>query len=293
MKRRDFILKTGTVAAGILLLNTFEKSNQLLASPNIKISKERITKKQIQTTMLSSTAQKALDTYGGAELWKNSKYIEAEVSAKGLAFKLKHRPFFERAKIIMEIGRPFSKLKPIGKNENICGVLDGLDVRLEKPDGTIIAERKNARNYFPFGKRLFKWDDMDMAYFANYAFWNYFTFANLLMNENILWLEKEPGILVATFPDSIPTHCKTQEFHIDMNTGKLIQHNYTVDIISKLAKVANVIIQHKEENGICYTSERRVTPRNSKGKPLKKPIMIDINVYSFKLTNDAIINNKL
>jgi len=235
--------------------------------------------------MLSLTAKKAIDAYGGVELWQKAKYIEAIVSAKGFAFTLKQRPILDHAKIIMEIKRPFSKLTPIGKNKSITGVLDGLNVRLEDKDGNIIAERKNAKEYFPYGRRLFYWDDLDMSYFSNYAFWNYFTFPNLLMNENIIWKEKAEGILEATFPESIPTHSKIQEFHIDMASGKLIQHNYTVDVMSKLAKVANVVTENSELNGLNYPSRRIVTPRSKTGKVFKWPVMIDIKVHEYKLIN--------
>ena len=74
--------------------------------------------------MLSLAANKAIKAYGGTELWQSHKFIEAEVSVKGLAFTLKRRPFFEHAKIIMEIRKPFSKITPIGKDKNISGILD-------------------------------------------------------------------------------------------------------------------------------------------------------------------------
>lgn len=154
--------------------------------------------------MLSITAKKVIEAYGGTEVWNNSKYLEAEVSVKGLAFTLKRRPFLEHAKI--KIGKLFSKLTPIGKNKNITSVIAG---------------RKNARYYFSFGRRLFYWDDLDLAYFSNYTFWNYFTFPRLLMNENIIWTEKEPGLLEGIFPDSIPTHNKIQQFHIYMESKKM------------------------------------------------------------------------
>jgi hypothetical protein len=234
---------------------------------------------------LSPTAQRALDAYGGAEIWQNNRYIEAEVSVKGLAFTLKRRPFFERAKIKMEIDRPFSKLTPVGKNKSISGILDGDHVKLENGNSEIVAERKNARQYFPYGKRLFLWDDLDMTYFANYAFWNYFTLPRLLMNETIEWTEKSEGVLVAKFPESIPTHNEMQEFHFDIKTGRLIQHNYTAEIISKLAKAANVVIAHSEQNNLHFTSLRRVTPRTKKGKPLNRPILIEIKVHKYLLTS--------
>jgi hypothetical protein len=148
--------------------------------------------------MLSLTALKAIEAYGGKKLWENLKYIEAEASVTGLAFTLKRRPIFENVKITMEIERPFSKISAIGKDKNVFGVLDGKDVRLEDAKGKVLTERKNAKSFFPFGRRLFYWDDLDMAYFANYAFWNYFTLPRLLLSDKIEWLEKEAGVLVAT-----------------------------------------------------------------------------------------------
>lgn len=236
--------------------------------------------------MLSLTARKAIHAYGGDVYWQNHKYIEAEVSVTGLAFTLKRRPFFEHAKIKMEIARPFSKIIPIGKDKNICGILNGNDVRLENANGLTIAERKNARDFFPYGRRLFYWDDLDMAYFANYAFWNYFTLPNLLRNDSIQWVEKSEGCLQAAFPENFPTHSKIQEFHFDKQSGLLVQHNYTADIISKLAKAANVVLEHKRTNTLLYPSSRIVTPRNGEGKALKRPILINITVHDLRLTNE-------
>lgn len=235
---------------------------------------------------LSQTANRAIKAYGGSDIWTSHKYIEADVSVKGLAFKLKRRPFFGHAKIKMEIGKPFSKLTPIGKDKNITGLLDGNDVRLENANGETISERKNARNYFPYGRRLFYWDDLDMAYFANYAFWNYFTLPILLIDNRIEWTEKENGVLSAIFPNSIPTHSTKQEFCFDKTTGLLIQHNYAADIISPLAKAANVVKEHKQFEQGLFPSLRKVTPQNGNGKALNRPTLIDITVHTFKLTND-------
>lgn len=231
--------------------------------------------------MLSKTAKNAIDAYGGTQLWNQQKYISAEVSVNGLAFTLKRRPFFKNAKIIMEIGRPFSKISPIGNNSNITGVLDGNDVRLEDAYGQILSERKNARSFFTFGRRLLYWDDMDMSYFANYAFWNYFTLPNLLLSSEINWIEKEEGFLVGVFPASFPTHNSVQEFHFDTNSGLLVQHNYTVDIISSLETAANVVNEHNKTGDYVYPSSRLVTPRTSKGTAMKHPILIDITVHKY------------
>ena len=235
---------------------------------------------------LTETAEKAIAAYGGRVLWQNAKTLETGISASGLAFTMKRRPFFRHAKMVLAIHRPFSTLTPIGLNPTITGILDGLDVRLENEKGQIISERRNARDYFKIGRRLFYWDDLDMSYFANYASWNYFTLPALLMREDIFWTELEPGWLEARFPDEIPTHSKVQRFRFDRETGLLIQHDYTADIISPLAAASNVVLRHAQNSsGLVYPSIRRVTPKGPKGKPLGGPVLIHLDIHDFRLIN--------
>ena len=235
---------------------------------------------------LTETAEKAIAAYGGRVLWQNAKTLETGISASGLAFTLKRRPFFRHAKMVLAIHRPFSTLTPIGLNPTITGILDGLDVRLENEKGQIISERRNARDYFKIGRRLFYWDDLDMSYFANYASWNYFTLPALLMREDIFWTELEPGWLEARFPDEIPTHSKVQRFRFDRETGLLIQHDCTADIISPLAAASNVVLRHAQNSsGLVYPSIRRVTPKGPKGKPLGGPVLIHLDIHDFRLIN--------
>ncbi|MGB2503360.1 MAG: hypothetical protein ACPH94_07785 [Flavobacteriaceae bacterium] len=94
-----------------ILCNSFERIGSILGDINYC---KTIKKKGAITPSL--TAQKAIDAYVGTELWKNVKFIEAELSVRGLAFTLKRRPFFKHAKLIMEIDKPYSILTPIGKN---------------------------------------------------------------------------------------------------------------------------------------------------------------------------------
>jgi len=233
---------------------------------------------------LSETAKKAINAYGGMETWSNASHIEAEVSVKGLAFVLKGRPFFNHAKIFAKVQTPFCKITPIGKKAEISGILDGNNVRLETQDGKILAERLNARRYFFSLRRNFWWDDLDMAYFANYAFWNYMTLPALLIRADIAWTEVQSGTLEARFPGHLPTHCTNQYFKFDPESGLLIQHNYTAEVISKYANAANVVLEHKSNNGMTYFNSRQVTPSIRDGSALKFPILIDIKIFNFSLT---------
>ncbi|MBN8222798.1 MAG: hypothetical protein J0L53_17925 [Spirochaetes bacterium] len=124
---------------------------------------------------LSKTAQRALSAYGGATIWQKAQRIEAIADVSGLAFRLKFRPLFRSVRIELKVHEPVSKITPIGSQPGLSGILQGHDVWLEDATGIIADSRPAARKYFPGGRRLFYWDELDMAYFANYAFWNYLT----------------------------------------------------------------------------------------------------------------------
>jgi len=232
---------------------------------------------------LSNTAGRAIEAYGGIDLWREAKRVEAEVSVKGLAFTLKGRPFFDHAEIIMDAQNPVSRLTPIGRDPEITGILDGDDVRLEKSNGEMLRARNNARSAFSSLRKNLRWDDLDMAYFANYAFWNYFTLPALLMRKDIQWEEVSSGVLNAEFPDSVPTHCRFQQFTFDENSGLLKRHNYTADVISRFARAANLVLSHSESDGALYASSRRVTPAGPNGKPMPFPELINIRVHRFSV----------
>ncbi|HMW33647.1 MAG TPA: hypothetical protein PLH27_01040 [bacterium] len=233
--------------------------------------------------MSESTINKAIRAYGGEACWKKAKRIEAEISVRGLAFTLKQRPFFEHALVQMEIARPVSSIIPIGRDPSIRGRLDSEDVWLEDVSGKVLETRNSIRRYFPFGKHAFRWDDLEMSYFANYAMWNYLTLPSLLMNEEILWSETEQGIVKAVFPTSIPTHSKNQEFRFDKDTGLLCEHLYTVDIIGRYARATHTILAHNEDTGLIYPSRRKVTPQTPWRTALPGPILIDIEIHRFRL----------
>ena len=52
---------------------------------------------------MNPTAQKAIEAYGGRQLWAKANRLEAEFSANGLTFTLKRRSYFKRAKIAIEL----------------------------------------------------------------------------------------------------------------------------------------------------------------------------------------------
>jgi len=233
---------------------------------------------------MTPTLERALAAYGGEALWRNAKSIEANIDTHGLAFTLKRRPVYTHVKLRLEVNEPVAQLSPIGKLDGITGVLKGSDVMLIDASGTVINERKDARRSFSNFRQNFWWDDLDMSYFGNYAMWNYLALPALLLRDDIQWRELKPGTLEATFPGHLPTHCKVQQFHFDLETGLLKQHDYTAEVISKMAKAANRVIEHQtNEDGVVFTAQRLVTPRSAAGKALPFPRLIEISVRDFKV----------
>ena len=122
-----------------------------------------------------------------------------------------------------------------------------------------------------------------MAYFANYAMWNYLTLSALLMRKDINWNEIEAGLLEAIFPKAIPTHNQRQRFRFEQESGLLLQHDYTAEVISRMAKAAHVVLDHSESEGLRFTSHRRVTPISARGKPLRGPTLLEITIHDYHL----------
>ena len=77
-----------------------------------------------------------------------------------------------------------------------------------------------------------------------------------------------------------------QRFRFDRETGRLIQHDYTAQIISPLAAASNVVLQHAQNSsGLVYPSIRRVTPKGLKGKPLGGPVLIHLDIHDYRVNS--------
>lgn len=235
---------------------------------------------------LSPTAARAVAAYGGEARWRAAATIDLRVSAYGAAFRWKWRAAMVRVRATLDVHRPYVRL--VDERRGTVGVLDGFNVHLEDPDapGRVLARRENARAYFPYGRRLFYWDELDHTYFASYALWNYVTLPALLMRDDIAWTEVRPGILDARFPAGIPTHSRQGRFHFDLDTGRLRQYDYTADVFGGWAKGAHVVLAHDEIDGVVFTSHRRVTPRRADGAPARLPLLVDVRLEEFRLRAD-------
>lgn len=213
--------------------------------------------------------------YGGATRWNAVKRIALRVSAHGFAFRMKWRPPMVRVRAHIDVHRPVVRFFPESA-DGLIEVFAGDEVRLEDREGGVVESRPNPQDGFPGGRRLLWWDRLDQIYFAGYALWNYVTFPALLDREDINWEVVGASTLRAHFPEGFPTHNQLQEFHIDLETGLLIQHDYTASVFGNWAKGAHRVLEHQRVDGLAFGTSRRVTPRRKDGTPGPFPLLVGI-----------------
>jgi hypothetical protein len=164
------------------------------------------------------------------------------------------------------------------------GILDGQDVRLESQSGDVVRVRENARARFPWGRRLFHWDDLDLTYFLGYAAWNYFTLPALLLRDDIVWNEVRDGTLASTFPPHLPTHGQKQHHIFDVESGLLEAYDYNAEIVLPFAYGHHVVKEREFANGVPYESRRIVYPMSDLGgKAFTRPTLVDITIRDWRL----------
>jgi hypothetical protein len=227
--------------------------------------------------------ERVVAAYGGSSRWKGATSVEAVVSSGGFAFRSKWQPAFHRVRVRAEIAEPHVRFGPFVRR-GVVGVLNGGDVRIEEEAGRLLASRTDARSYFPYGRRFFWWDDLDQAYFAGYALWNYLTFPALLLRDDIQWTQLSETTLEARFPPHLPTHCEIQHFRFDPTIHLLKQHDYTAEVFGGWAKAANCVLEHHSWKGIPYPSKRRVILQRSDGRPRRWPVLVWIEVHEWRLS---------
>jgi hypothetical protein len=173
-------------------------------------------------------------------------------------------------------------------DEDQRAVFDRGDVRIETRDGELIKSRRNARADFAGLRGLrrnLRWDALDAAYFAGYAWWNYLSTPILLTHEGVTtsegasWLEagERSRRLEVSFPPDIHTHSQRQTFYVDA-AGLIRRHDYTARPVGGWARAAHYCSDHRLIAGLVFPLRRRVRPRGPGGRSLRRPILVALDI---------------
>lgn len=166
-------------------------------------------------------------------------------------------------------------------------VLDRGAVRIEAHDGERLEARSAPRGAFSGlsgVRRNVRWDSLDTAYLAGYAFWNYLSAPFLLARDDIAVAEEEPWSdrertwrrLRATFPAHLHTHCRQQTFHVDSD-GLIRRHDFVAEPVGRWASAALSCDGHQDFDGLLIATRRRVHPRGPGGRVLARPTLLALD----------------
>jgi hypothetical protein len=160
-------------------------------------------------------------------------------------------------------------------------------VVLRAEDGTEIARRHDPRASFSHGPAA-GWDDVQVAYFASYAIWNYLTLPFLLAAPGIDVTEVEPwpgGVpswrMVSAQFREMPaeTHNRLQYYNFD-SQNLLVRHDYDADVLGG-APASNQAAAYRGFGGIIFPTHRRVTARGADGAAGVGPVFVAIDFGDF------------
>ncbi len=141
--------------------------------------------------------------------------------------------------------------------------IDG-SVRIEKAAGSdVLSESHNHRRTFRGLAKLRRWSPLDALYFFGYALWHYhvlpFTLGEARLDRVLTRRGAAVGVDV-TFPDTVHTHCRRQQFYFGAD-GRILRHDYVADVIGPLARGAHFWEDYEQTGGLLIARRRRVVVR--------------------------------
>jgi hypothetical protein len=236
---------------------------------------------------MSALLDEVLNAHGGLDSWRAVTALTAHGRFGGL---LSSRfPGNRMATVNVRVELAQQNVVFYGfPQEDSQAVFDRGEVRVETRDGDLIDARRDARA--AFGglsglRRNVRWDALDCAYFAGYAWWNYLSTPLLLTREGVIVTEgdtwSEPGEqwrrLEVSFPPDIHTHTRRQSFYVDA-AGLIRRHDYLAEPIGKWAHAAHYCDEHRHFDGLVFATRRRVRPRVPGGRSLARPILVALDI---------------
>lgn len=234
-----------------------------------------------------------LDAHGGRERWAAARTIRARIRSGGLLVRTRfpgNRMADGRMEVAvgeqLALGEPFP-------GEGRRAVLDHGSVRIETLAGEVLESRERPRELF-FGRsgvrRNLRWDALDAAYFAGYAWWNYLNVPYLLAREDVAVGELEPWRergetwrrLSTSFPPAIETHSERQTFYYD-EALRLRRHDYVAEVIGGWARAAHMCADHVVAGGLTFPTRRWVRPIGPRSRPLPGPTLVSLQVSEIEV----------
>lgn len=146
-----------------------------------------------------------------------------------------------------------------------AGVFDNGAVRLERTDGSVVANSPEHRGSFRGLAKNRRWAPIDALYFFGYALTHYHALPFTLIEGRLVAMRAGSGdgglsVLDVELPADLPTHCRRQQFYFDA-CGRLVRHDYVAEVVGFWARGAHFWNRQKAVRGFPIALERHVTAR--------------------------------
>jgi len=231
----------------------------------------------------------AVEAHGGLARWKELSEISANLNVGGALWGFKGQQAFVGAShVTASLHHQWASHTPFLESGHRTS-FEGERVAIETLDGDVVEARENTRRSFDGHKLETPWDRIQLAYFAGYAMWTYFTAPFSLVTEGVESEEVKPWqengetwrALRVRFPKSITTHSAEQTFYFDDN-GLLKRHDYDLEV-SAGSGGAHYVYDHARINGIIVPTKRRIFIRGEDGKPQLEPLLVSIDLSDINI----------
>jgi hypothetical protein len=238
---------------------------------------------------MSDLLEKAIRAHGGAQRWEQVSRFRVQTSITGAIWALKGKPgLLTNVTLEGDTRAQQLTITPFpGPGRSATWTPERQTI--ETTDGTLVDERRDPAAPFAGQTRESPWDDLQAAYFASEANWNYFVAPFILAwpgfgtEETGSWEENGQvwHRLLVTYPDSIVAHTRQQTYYFD-DDGLLRRLDYAVDILGG-GPAVHYPSQYRRFGGIMVPTRRRVYVRRPDGSPILEStsIAIDVERVSF------------
>jgi hypothetical protein len=232
-----------------------------------------------------------IEAHGGLARWNALSTLTARVSIGGPIWEVKGWPGALSEEVIaIDTKVERSTFTPFTESA-LRSVFETAPERvtIETADGTVVEQRRDARESFAGLLRASRWDRLHLGYFIGYAFWNYLTTPFLFTCPGVEAREIDPWReagqtwrrLAVTFPDTIATHSPHQVFYFDSDYMQR-RMDYVTEILGSTL-VAHYTSRHRSFDGIVMPIRRRVFRRNPDNTSSLNMPSITIDIHDISL----------
>jgi hypothetical protein len=233
--------------------------------------------------------EEIITAHGGREIWDGIDWIEAEISARGFLFRAKRVPVLKHVLVRLSARDPRFMFLDFPKTGQTGELIGDEEVRILGSNGEVIESRLRPRDAFKGLRRIFWWDFLDFIYFGGYAAWNYLVTPFIFLRKGFTFkdigqLSTADGDLqrfAITFPDDLPTHCRTQIFYFD-ETKLLRRIDYTAEVVGSWAHAAHFCGRYRDFGGLKFPTHRYVRPMLL-NHPLSAPTIVELEIHNVTL----------